>query len=232
MRAGGGAAPVALGRVRAWSWRPCSGRFGLAACSSNGDEPDADQRGHHLDGELLEHVDLLHHDVVGPGRDGVRGPRPRRSVVVGSQGAAGTFELTFALRNSSTSPCPMDGYPSAQLLDASGTELPTHVVSGGNYQFTNFAPAPVLLAPGATAYFNLAYSDVPTGGETTCPTAAQIEVTPPHAVDHDVVTGAADGVRGGDAHRLARVRPGLAGVPDHGTAPALLTPGAGPPARR
>jgi hypothetical protein len=109
------------------------------------------------------------------------------SSVVGSQGAAGTFELTFALRNSSTSPCPMDGYPSAQLLDSSGTELPTHVVSGGNLQFTNFAPAALQLAPGATAYFNLAYSDVPSGTETTCPTAAQIEITPPHAVDHDVV---------------------------------------------
>ena len=61
------------------------------------------------------------------------------------------------------------------------------MVSGGNLQFTNFAPAPVVLGAGATAYFNLAYSDVPTGTETTCPTAAQIEVTPPHAVDHDVV---------------------------------------------
>jgi hypothetical protein len=84
----------------------------------------------------------------------------------------------------------MDGYPSAQLLDASGTELPTHVVTGGSYQFTGFAPTPVQLAPGATAYFNLAYSDVPSGAETTCPAAAQIEVTPPHAVDHDVVTAA------------------------------------------
>jgi hypothetical protein len=46
----------------------------------------------------------------------------------------------------------------------------------------------VTLAAGATAYFNLAYSDVPTGSETSCPTAAKIEVTPPHAVDHDVVT--------------------------------------------
>jgi len=82
----------------------------------------------------------------------------------------------------------MEGYPGAQLLDASGTELPTHVVSGGNLQFTNFAPAPVVLAAGATAYFNLAYSDVPTGTETSCPSAAQIEVFPPHAVDHDVVT--------------------------------------------
>ncbi len=108
--------------------------------------------------------------------------------MVGSQGAAGTFELTFALHNTSASPCTMEGYPGAQLLDATGTELPTHVVSGGSLQFTNFAPAPVVLAPGDTAYFNLAYSDVPTGAETTCPTAAQIEITPPHAVDHDVVT--------------------------------------------
>jgi hypothetical protein len=109
------------------------------------------------------------------------------TTLVGSQGAAGTFELTFALHNTSTQPCPMDGYAGVQLLDASGTELPTHVVSGGNLSFTNFAPSPVTLGAGATAYFNLAYSDVPTGTETTCPTAAQIEVTPPHAVDHDTV---------------------------------------------
>jgi len=107
---------------------------------------------------------------------------------VGSQGAAGTFELTFSLHNTSGTSCPIDGYPGAQLLDASGTELPTHVVSGGNFQFSNFAPAPVVLAAGDTAYFNLGYSDVPTGSETSCPTAAQIEVTPPHAVDHDVVS--------------------------------------------
>ena len=75
----------------------------------------------------------------------------------------------------------------AQLVGASGTELPTHVVSGGSYQFTDFAPAPVTLAAGATAYFNLAYSDVPSGTETTCPTATQIQVTPPGAVDHDTV---------------------------------------------
>jgi hypothetical protein len=81
----------------------------------------------------------------------------------------------------------MNGFPGAQLLDASGTQLPTHVVSGGNYGFTNFAPAAVALAPGATAYFNMAYSDVPTGSQAVCPTAAQIEVTPPHASDHDVV---------------------------------------------
>ncbi len=107
--------------------------------------------------------------------------------VVGSQGAAGTFELTFGLHNTSAAACPMEGYPGAQLVDASGTQLPTHVVSGGNLSFTNFAPAPVTLEAGASAYFNLAYSDVPSGSETTCPTATQIEVTPPHAIDHNVV---------------------------------------------
>ncbi|HEY5023431.1 MAG TPA: DUF4232 domain-containing protein [Acidimicrobiales bacterium] len=117
--------------------------------------------------------------------------------VAGSQGAAGTFELTFALRNISGAPCPMNGYPGAQLVGASGTQLPTHVVSGGSYQFTSFAPAPVTLAPGATAYVNLAYSDVPSGTETTCPTATQIQVTPPHAVDHDVVAVNATVCNGG-----------------------------------
>ncbi|HUY21070.1 MAG TPA: DUF4232 domain-containing protein [Acidimicrobiales bacterium] len=109
------------------------------------------------------------------------------TTVVGSQGAAGTFELTFGMRNSTTSSCPMNGFPGAQLLDSSGTQLVTRVVRAGNYQFTNISPTPVVLDPGATAYFNLAYSDVTTGTETSCPTAAQIDVTPPNAVDHDVV---------------------------------------------
>jgi hypothetical protein len=81
----------------------------------------------------------------------------------------------------------MNGFPGAQLLDSSGGQLPTQVVRGGNFPFTNLAPAPVIVAGGATVYFNMAYSDVPTGTATSCPTATQIEVTPPNAVDHDVV---------------------------------------------
>jgi len=107
--------------------------------------------------------------------------------VAGTQGAAGTLELTFALRNSSSSTCPMNGFPGGQLLDSSGTQLPTDVVRGGSYPFTSLPPSLVNLAPGATAYFNMGYSDVPTGSETSCPAATQIEVTPPNAVDHDVI---------------------------------------------
>jgi hypothetical protein len=43
------------------------------------------------------------------------------------------------------------------------------------------------LSPGATAFFNLAYSDVPSGSETSCEMATQIEVTPPNSSTHDVV---------------------------------------------
>ncbi len=109
--------------------------------------------------------------------------------VAGTQGAAGTLELTFGLRNTSAASCPMEGFPGAQLLAATGTQLPTHVVQGGSYSFTNFAPSPVNLEPGATAYFNLGYSDVPSGNGGQCPTAAQIQVFPPHASDDDVVSG-------------------------------------------
>jgi hypothetical protein len=114
--------------------------------------------------------------------------RSLTTAVAGSQGAAGTNEVTFSMRNSSGSPCPMKGYPGAQLLGANGAQLATHVVPGGSYPFTDFAPAQVVLAAGETAYFNLGYSDVPHAGESSCPTATEIAVTPPGASDHVAVT--------------------------------------------
>lgn len=107
--------------------------------------------------------------------------------VEGTEGAAGTLEVSFALRNISSQSCPMDGFPGAQLLDAAGGQLPTSVVRGGSYPFTDLAPAALTLGAGESAYFNLGYSDVPTGSETSCPTATQLEVTPPNAEDHDTV---------------------------------------------
>ena len=107
--------------------------------------------------------------------------------VVGSQGAAGTFEVSFGLRNSATTPCTMNGFPAVLLVSGSGTQLPTTVVRAGNVSFTNFPAAPVALSPGATAYFNMAYSDVPVGSETSCEMATQLQVTPPNTSTHGVV---------------------------------------------
>jgi len=104
--------------------------------------------------------------------------------VVGQSGAAGTIEMTVELRSTATTTCVLGGFPGLQLLDASGAQLPTHVVRGGSYQFTNFAPTTVTLAPGGISYFNLGYSDVPSGAETSCAKATSMWVTPPNAYDH------------------------------------------------
>jgi hypothetical protein len=58
----------------------------------------------------------------------------------------------------------------------------------GNYSFTAMAPTTVTLAPGQTAYFNIGYSDVPVGSETSCPTSGSMLVTPPNAFDHLTVS--------------------------------------------
>ena len=70
------------------------------------------------------------------------------------------------------------------LLDEAGGGLPTTVVRKGTYGFTAIAPTTVTVVPGGAAYFNVGYSDVPVGGQTTCPTSAAVEVTPPNQFDH------------------------------------------------
>jgi Protein of unknown function (DUF4232) len=108
--------------------------------------------------------------------------------VVGSSGAAGTIETTFALASTSRSTCVLGGYPGLQLLSSTGTSLPTVVVRKGNYSFTAMSPTTVTLASGQSADFNVGYSDVPVGNETTCPSSASLEITPPNALDHLSVT--------------------------------------------
>lgn len=110
--------------------------------------------------------------------------------IAGSGGAAGTIETTVALKSTGTVPCSLAGYPGLQMLSASGATLPTQVVRKGNDSFTSMAPTTVVLAPGQSAYFNIGYSDVPVGNETTCPTSGSVEVTPPNAFDHLVVAAA------------------------------------------
>jgi len=96
-------------------------------------------------------------------------------------GAAGTIEATFGLRNTSTTACALVGFPGAALLDSAGAALAQQTtVRGGSYSFTDFSASRVSLGPGDSAYFNVGYSDVPSGGETTCPASAKLEVTPPN----------------------------------------------------
>ena len=81
----------------------------------------------------------------------------------GSEGAAGTLEMTLSITNISTAPCTMQGYPAVALLDASGNPMATVETHGGGLAFESVAVADVSLTRGQTAYFNLGFSDVPVG---------------------------------------------------------------------
>jgi hypothetical protein len=94
--------------------------------------------------------------------------------------AAGHIVLTYGLRNISGAPCTLFGYPGLQMTDALGKPLPTQVSRGGSYTFVAETPTPVSLSPQAEASFYAGYSDAPTGGETSCPQSAELEVTPPN----------------------------------------------------
>ncbi len=74
-----------------------------------------------------------------------------------------------------------------QLLNAGGANLPTTVVRKGNYSFTSMAPTIITLSNGQSAFFNIGYSDVPVGAETTCPSSTSLEITPPNALGHLVI---------------------------------------------
>jgi len=90
-----------------------------------------------------------------------------------------------------------------QLLSSSGSPLTTHVIRGGG-QFpqgpANQPPSLVTLAPGQSATFALSYEDVPVGNETSCPTSAKAEVTPPTDTAFLVVTVSITACNGGTIH--------------------------------
>jgi hypothetical protein len=104
--------------------------------------------------------------------------------ISGSSGAAGTIETTIGLKSTAAQPCVLNGYPGLGLLASDGSSLPSNVVRKGSYSFTAMAPTTVTLTAGQSAYFNIGYSDVPVGNETSCPTSASLEVTPPNSFTH------------------------------------------------
>ena len=119
-------------------------------------------------------------------------------------GAAGTIYQTFSLTNTSSTTCTLDGYPGMQLLGSQGTSIPTNVVrgglGGGAPAAAGQAPALVTLAPDQVASFAFQYEDVPVGNETSCPTSAKAEITPPNDVTFAVVTLQIAPCGGGTVH--------------------------------
>jgi hypothetical protein len=75
--------------------------------------------------------------------------------------------------------------------------MTTYVVRGGSLTFLDIPVTTVSVPPEGWAFFNLGYSDVVTGGETSCPTSSSLEITPPNDTQQLVVKVAIDACDGG-----------------------------------
>jgi hypothetical protein len=91
-----------------------------------------------------------------------------------SSGAAGTSAVSIRVRNVSASTCTLRGFPRLKLRNAAGP-LPTLVRHGGLAILDRPVTA-ITLAPGKAASLLVAFSNVPTGAETVCPSATSLVI--------------------------------------------------------
>lgn len=121
-----------------------------------------------------------------PAPEGPRCHTPQLSLrFAGAQNSAGTMFLAFQLANRGSGACLLHGFVGLQMLDAAGGAMITRVVRNGGVFANQPPPSAFLLAPAAgsglaaAATFQVAYSAVRSRGETVCPGAFQLLVTPP-----------------------------------------------------
>ncbi len=91
----------------------------------------------------------------------------------------------------------MWGYPGELMLAADGSPIETVVKPGGDLSFLEISVETVQIAAGSSAYFNLGYSEVPAGSETTCPKSSSLEITPPNDTQQVVVPISIEACQGG-----------------------------------
>ena len=119
---------------------------------------------------------------VAPAASPCKGPQLRLTAEGGDAGAGNRVSV-LGVQNLGAQACSLTGYPAVVLQDRQGRPL-TGIRAEqvpGNYFRTSPAPTPVLLAPQAKAFFDIAWNVVPdeSQGQTTCPSVARVRVTAP-----------------------------------------------------
>jgi hypothetical protein len=100
------------------------------------------------------------------------------------QGAAGTITGVITVTNTGSSPCTVNGYPTMALYSGSGAPITVTMVNGLTVSLSppaNAGPSAATIAPSSTAQFAYQISDVPVGGEASCPSSESASVTMPGA---------------------------------------------------
>jgi hypothetical protein len=99
-----------------------------------------------------------------------------RGTMASSNGSgAGTLEVRVVVRNATAHACRLHGYPGLGLADGDGHVIPGFAV----FDRAHGTPRTVILTPGRRAAAIIRYTDVPSGGETSCRAARFLIVTPP-----------------------------------------------------
>ncbi|MDE3131379.1 MAG: DUF4232 domain-containing protein, partial [Acidobacteriota bacterium] len=99
--------------------------------------------------------------------------------LLGSNGAAGTIVLGFALKNTGGATCHTYGWPGVTFLSSHGAALPTNATRTTRDAVGSTPTRLLNLKPGAEASFRLVASDVASGGGS-CPTASALQIYAPN----------------------------------------------------
>lgn len=98
---------------------------------------------------------------------------------LGTNGAAGTIAIGFALTNTSSAPCHTYGWPGVQLESATGAPLPTNATRTTSDPIGQTPASKLVLQPGQRASFRLLLSDFAKNGGANCPNASQLQIIAP-----------------------------------------------------
>ncbi|MGH9070319.1 MAG: DUF4232 domain-containing protein [Acidimicrobiales bacterium] len=104
-----------------------------------------------------------------------------------SNAGTGHIGQVFTFTNTSSATCTMYGYPGLGMLNSSGQAITTNVLRTPSVVVQPETPTTVSLAPGKQASFLLGYEDQTGFGNSTCPSSASLEITPPNDYSHLVV---------------------------------------------
>ncbi len=98
---------------------------------------------------------------------------------LGTNGAAGTIALGFALTNSGSSVCTTYGWPGVEFLSSTGAGISTDAVRTTSDMLGDTPAADISLKPGQKVSFRLIASDF-ASGTSTCPNATELQIIAPN----------------------------------------------------
>jgi hypothetical protein len=99
---------------------------------------------------------------------------------LGTNGAAGTIAVGFALTNSSSSTCTTYGWPGVLLLSSTDEALPTDAVRSSSDMLGSTPATAITLKPGQQVSFRLIASDFASGSTASCPNATDLQIIAPN----------------------------------------------------